>query len=188
MAKNLPISKQNSKVALHKAKNLISVTNKILSNKSNLTVQDDSWMYRLWEWADENGVSDFGWIENKYYDEGGYWGGLPREKEKLLSLTELYLDSNNLTELPKEIGNLTNLTLLDLSNDRLTKLPKVLLKLSRNKLTELPKEIGNLTNLTELWLENNLNLILTKEQKEWILTLEKNNCLVMIDDDLFNRS
>ena len=167
MAKNLPISKQNSKVALHKAKNLISVTNKILSNKNNLTVQDDSWIYRLWEWADENDVPDLKLVKDKYHYKGGYMGGLPREKEKLLSLTELYLRNNQLTKLPKEIGNLTNLTQLHLME---------------NELTELPKEICNLTNLTWLDLGCNLYLTFTREQKEWIATLEENGCEINIDD------
>ena len=129
-----------------------------IDTKNNTLSNDDSWIYKLWEWADENDIPDLEWVEDEHFEEGGYWRGLPRDKEKLLSLTELDLRKNQLTELPKEIGNLTNLTELDLS---------------WNKLTELPKEIGNLTNLTKLDLENNPNLILTKEQKEWIKTLKK---------------
>ena len=98
---------------------------------------DESWIERLWKWADENEISD---------DE------IPRNKEKLLNLTELSLNFNQLTELPKEIGNLTNL---------------ISLHLGGNQLTELPKEITNLI-LKSLDLEDSPNLILTSEQKKWI--------------------
>jgi Leucine-rich repeat (LRR) protein len=40
---------------------------------------------------------------------------LPAEIWQLTSLTELYLDGNQLTSLPAEIGQLTSLTVLDLA-------------------------------------------------------------------------
>jgi len=117
---------------------------------------DESWIERLWKWADENEISD---------DE------IPRNKEKLLNLTELSLNFNQLTELPKEIGNLTNLISLHLGGNQLTELPKEIgnltnltsLHLFENQLTELPKEIGNLSNLTELHLLENQLTELPKE-------------------------
>ncbi|KAI0471042.1 glucose-repressible alcohol dehydrogenase transcriptional effector [Xylariaceae sp. FL0804] len=56
-------------------------------------------------------------------------------------LTELYLASNNLTELPKAVGQLRSLRLLDVSH---------------NQLTQLPAELGMCTPLRQLLLYNNL--------------------------------
>ncbi|CAD7773995.1 Leucine Rich repeats (2 copies) [Candidatus Methanoperedenaceae archaeon GB50] len=112
--------------------------------------QGNDWIDKLWKWADENNVPDLHlkWVEAfevEYHEmemtgvinKVKCWRGLPRNKEKLLSLTKLDLVGNQLTQLPKEIGNLANLTEL---------------RLDGNKLTEVPEEIGNLTNLSKLWL------------------------------------
>ncbi|KAI1342271.1 endonuclease/Exonuclease/phosphatase [Xylariaceae sp. FL0016] len=56
-------------------------------------------------------------------------------------LTELYLASNNLTELPRAIGQLRSLKLLDVSH---------------NQLTQLPAELGMCTPLRQLLLYDNL--------------------------------
>ena len=85
--------------------------------------------------------------------------GKPVDKD----IKELYLSSNQLTQLPSEIGNLTKLTDLDLRGNQLTILPTEIgnltqltyLNLSNNKLTQLPTEIGNLTQLTYLYLSSN---------------------------------
>ena len=85
--------------------------------------------------------------------------GKPVDKD----IKELYLSSNQLTELPREIGNLTQLTYLNLSNNQLTELPSDIgnltqlncLILRSNQLTILPREIGNLTQLTYLNLHSN---------------------------------
>ena len=45
---------------------------------------EDNWIQILWNWADENSVSDLEWIEHDSYLNGGYFRGLPRSKEKLL--------------------------------------------------------------------------------------------------------
>ncbi len=105
------------------------------------SVPDDSWMQRLWDWADENDIGDLEWVESDRY-----WRGLPRNKKTLLYFKSLTLSCNSLTELPKEIGKLSSLTKLDLSYSSLTKLPKEIselanlteLDLSWNALTELP--------------------------------------------------
>ncbi len=229
---------------LEKTKFYLSLRDKLIT-KDRKDLVDDSWIDRLWEWADEKGISDLEW---RCED----WRGLPRDKVKLLNLTELDLSYNQLTELPKEIGNLFNLTELYLNGNELTELPKEIenlinlteinvsgdrggsnpikelpkeignltnlkkiilgykegcsiykvelskeiaklinlrkLDLSCCGLTELPKEIANLTNLTYLNLEINSNLILTKEQKEWIENLQLQNCKVYIDDDLLDRT
>jgi Leucine-rich repeat (LRR) protein len=117
MNKNLPTIRENSAITLSKTKDLMSITNKILAKKGELALTDDSWMQRLWDWADENNIN-----EEK----------IPRNKEDLVNMTGLYLSFNELTEIPKEIGNLVNLTHLFLNN---------------NQLTEIPKEIFNLVNL-----------------------------------------
>ena len=201
MKKNLPIVKQDSKVILSKTKSLMGITSKILSDK--LILDNDNWMQRLWDWAEDNSISN---------------SSLPYSREKLLILTELWLHENNLTELPKEIGNLTNLTKIWLHENNLTELPKEIgnltnlteLWLHKNNLTELPKEICNLTNLTELSLYNNnltelpneigqltnltgltlfgnQNLMYTEKQKEWIKYLMQKGCYVLIDNDLWNK-
>ena len=135
MNKNLTI-KQNTDLILKKSKSSLKITSNILSKRTSLIVEeDDSWIQRLWDWADNNDIPD-----------------LSRNKEKLLNLTELWLHCNKLTELPKEIGNLVNLTELILADNRLTQLPKeignlvnlTIFSLGCNELTQLPKEIGNL--------------------------------------------
>jgi hypothetical protein len=202
MNKNLPIIKKNTELTLSKTKSLINVTSKILSNKKrfegliekeNNALVDDSWIDRLWDWADENDVSDLKFIEDEY---GGEWRGLPRDKEKLLNLTELNLMDNKLTELPKEIGKLVNLTELFLDNNQLKVLPKEIgnlvnlteLFLHNNQLVELPKEIIKLVKLTSYLLLNNPYLVLTNEQKEWISGLEVERIDDnLLDDDLLDR-
>jgi len=140
MKKNLPTIRQSTEVALSRANTLMDVADKILAKQSTDLV-DESWMERLWQWADDNHIDD---------------EILPRNKERLVNLTKLELAGAQLTELPKEIGNLVNLTsFLDLTCNQLTNLPKeignlvnlVNLSLWDNQLTELPKEIGNLVNL-----------------------------------------
>ena len=148
-----------------------------LDKKTDLV--DDSWIDRLWEWAEENDIS-----EEK----------LPRDKKKLLELKKLYLDEIPITELPKEIGNLSNLTELSLYCNQITELPKEvgnLIQLEYLYLHDviiLPDTIINLKNiksLTLLWYycENknknkNINLI-----SKWIKELEKAGCDVFVDCD-----
>jgi hypothetical protein len=89
------------------------------------TEPTDTWMHRLWDWADKYNISN---------------DNIPRTSAKLTKLTRLYLNNNQLTSLPPEIGKLTNLTELYLNN---------------NQLTSLPPEIGKLTNLKDLTLWRN---------------------------------
>ena len=147
MKKNLPTIRQSTEVALSRANTLMDVADKILAKQStdllakqSTDLVDESWMEVLWQWADDNRIQSY---------------QLPRNRDGLLNLTELYLNANKLTELPKEIGNLVNLTKLDLGSNPFTELPKEIgnlvnlihLDLSCNKLTELPKEITNLVSL-----------------------------------------
>ncbi len=192
MNKNLT-TKQNTDLVLKKSKITLGISHRILSGKTSLTAEiDESWMERLWKWAEENNIPDYKWIKNDYYVAGGSYYGLPKNKKDLFSFKELDIFMLGVKELPKEIGNLRNLTLLNLSCNELTELPKEIgnltnlteLDLSGNQLTELPKEIRNLTNLTELTLELNSDLILTYEQKKWIKGLKENGCKI---NNLFDR-
>jgi Leucine-rich repeat (LRR) protein len=86
----------SSELKLAKTKKLMSVTKKLLAKNSQLsTYIDKEWMVRLWEWADENDISE---------------DRIPRVLEKLMQLTWLDLSENQFTTLPKEIGQLTQLT------------------------------------------------------------------------------
>ncbi len=93
--------------------------------------------------------------------------GLPDMRE-LVHLTQLRLDSNQLTELPKWIGNLVDVTWLDLRD---------------NKLKRLPEEITGLVKLETLQLAQNEDLILTHNQEIWIDKLKNNGCNVYLDGD-----
>lgn len=176
---NLPKIIENSGLALHKTRNLLSITDKILASK-RLAVVDDAWLDELIAWADENNFPDYCFHEN--YE---FWYCFPRDKQAILAmttlnlienhleppesignltnLTDLYLRKNQLTKLPESIGNLTNLTKLNLWSNQLTELPESIgkltnlttLDLSGTQLTELPESIGKLTNLTWLSLSKN---------------------------------
>ncbi len=155
MRKNQLITTKSKDLILGRSKNLLKITQKILRSTTSNTLRDDSWIERLWEWADKYGIGRI----------------LPRNKEDLTTLAELHLNSSQLTELPKEIGNLKNLTTLTLWDNQLTELPKeignlknlTMLALWNNQLTELPKEIGKLTNLTRLTVSRNQLTELPKE-------------------------
>jgi len=104
--------------------------------------QQQLWMERIWQWADQFNIVDY---------------NVPRNRDDLLNLTHLsfqsisYFEKDKFTELPKEFGNLTKLKFLELGS--ITH-PEIVL----NNLRELPKEIGNLTELTHLYIQvNRLN-------------------------------
>jgi len=228
MNKNLPVKQQTAKITLLKTKSLIGVANKILSNGSGLASVDDSWMQRLWDWADENDVPDLdGLSRNKeqllkltnFYYIGSLQTDLPVEICNLTGLTSICMQCCDITGLPNNIGNLSNLIDVCFSANLLTEVPREIGKLIRltdlsleenqlenipdeicdlvnitnlglgyNQLMELPKKIVNLTSLTYFTLDENPNLILSLEQKEWILTLKENKCDVDIDEDLLSRT
>ncbi|MDY0134077.1 MAG: hypothetical protein RBS14_00095 [Atribacterota bacterium] len=96
---NFPIlRKQDSALALKKTKNLMALVDRVLTTQPNaLAIQEDeSWMERLWEWADKHDIWDM---------------SLPRTKIPLTQLTELSIGDKQMTTLPPEIGQLTQLTM-----------------------------------------------------------------------------
>ncbi len=157
MNKNLSIVSQNNKLMLKKSKSLMSITNSVLSN--------DDWMQCLWDWADQNDISDLEWVTE---DDYVYPRGIPRDQKELLNLMELSLSACKLHEISKEIGNLVNLRELWLDDNKLLKVPKIIgnlydlefFTLNGNQLSTIPKEIGKLKNLRTLILSSNeLNTI-----------------------------
>ncbi len=162
-------TRESTDVALSKSKSFMGIIKNIFNNK--VTPENEDWMQRLWDWADENNVPDYAWLEDEEYDEGGYWRGLPRDRETLLNLKELILDEIKLIKLPEEIGNLHNLTTLFLRECQLVEVVKEIgnlynlktLSLWGNQLKNLPVEIGNLSNLDSLILGENQLTLLPKE-------------------------
>jgi Leucine-rich repeat (LRR) protein len=112
----------------------------------NLKTENESWMERLWQWADLNGIDD---------------RIIPRSAYELTQLRYLWLGNPNLNELPKEIGMLTKVRFLYLRGSNRNKLPKV---------------IEQFTQLKTLTLDKNTLRGLSKKQEEWLSELERNGC------------
>jgi Leucine-rich repeat (LRR) protein/WD40 repeat protein len=195
---NLPVllPDQNSALSLRRSNQLMDITDQILARaRRELTVHEESWMARLWAWADENGVPDLEWFASNYFDKGGYWRGLPLEREALLGLTELRLDKMELATLPSEIGRLQQLQSLILLNNQLTTLPPEIgqlqqlqtLELWGNQLITLPPDIGLLRQLQELSIHINNITSLPPEigQLQQLQTLELwGNQLTMLPPEI----
>lgn len=104
------------------------------------TITIEPWMTELWAWADKFEISE---------------ESLPRHRESLLTITDLDIRSNQLTELPESIGQLTRLRRLMVSNNQLDRLPDSIgqlinlecLDISDNPLTTLPESIVHLKEL-----------------------------------------
>jgi Leucine-rich repeat (LRR) protein len=137
MQKNKEIAvARSSDLALKKASRLIAIINKILPAPSISIIENDDCIDELLEWTDENAdwldaltddnvwskelmvsAEDDNWLDEliEWADENGIpEEDLPRDKKKILDLTELDLSDNQLPLLPESIGNLTNLTQLNL--------------------------------------------------------------------------
>lgn len=90
---------------------------------------------------------------------------------KLMNLTTLYLQSNQIVTVPPELFQLINLRRLSLSNNKILKIPPEIgelfnleeLYLDNNQLTELPIELCQLINLHDLNLDNNQLTWIPKE-------------------------
>ena len=121
--------KEDAKVILSKRKSIMDITYIVLED--NQLVLDDGWIERLWDWADENNISN---------------EDLPRDAYELLTLEYLDLEEEGddgyvLNEIPKEIGMLSNLIRLTLTVDG-------------DHCKALPEEIGMLTNLEDFFVSN----------------------------------
>jgi Leucine-rich repeat (LRR) protein len=142
------VLKSDTQLSLRKAGNLFKITDKILKRVDLPVLDEDSWIDRLIEWADENDLSE------KVF---------PRDKTDIVNLKGLALCEKNLSVLLPEIGKLQNLEKLILYESNITELPVEIgyllnlkhLALSKNNLSELPPEIGNLSNLKSLSLDHN---------------------------------
>ena len=149
--------------AMNRASQIMNVTQGLLDKakaaRDISTQVDDSWIDRLYEWADNHKIPDLYWDEKKKI-----YRGLTRNRADLNTVTELHLFDCYVNELPPEIGQLTSLKELALGNNRLTELPPEIgqltslenLELGVNLLSELPPEIGQLTSLKKLdlnWTE-----------------------------------
>jgi len=183
MNKNLPTIKQSTEVALSRANTLVDVADKILAKQSTDLV-DESWMERLWQWADDNKVDDLRPLRTQYKmhnyisDEYEYWPtassfdwkhGLTRKDPILRNLTHLIIYGSVPLEL--EYSYDIHSIAMDCKFNRVSELPKEIgnlvnltfLSLQQHQITKIPKEIGNLVNLTVLYLGYNQ---LTKLPKE----------------------
>ena len=141
------------------------------------SAEDESWIQRLWAWADEHNIPS---------------EDLPRDKDKLLKkrhldlimvyfgLDDIPADSEGEVSFsikrgsfPKEIGKLAQLEKLCINY---------------NFIERLPDSIVNLKNIKKLCLSHNKYLVLTFSQKLWIWELEKNGATVEYDEDLMHRT
>lgn len=94
---------------------------------------------------------------------------LPESMCKLKSLKKISANVCGLNQLPINFGLLKNLREVSLSD---------------NDLESLPSSIVNIQNLKKINLLGNPNLILSDEQKEWILENRINGCNVSISDEI----
>jgi len=119
---------------------------------SSQTVADESWMKRIWEWADEFEIPE---------------KSIPRNRDELMAITRLAIfkynwESPEISYLPDELTLLSNLTVLTINYSAITVLPESIgqltnltkLSVGNNNLKELPESIGQLINLTKLSVSN----------------------------------
>lgn len=157
MTYDLTTTNQNAKLALVKSKNLLNITNIILAKK------EDQWVNKLFQWADENCIPNYEWVEDKDFDEGGYYNGIPRDENTLLSLKILRLNDLHIEQLPIEFFNLIQLEELKINNSNLRILSNEIKKLNNltdlylanNNLNNLPDDLKYLQKLKEIHLHSN---------------------------------
>jgi Leucine-rich repeat (LRR) protein len=136
---------------------------------------DESWIDRLFAWADDKFVSNPDDEEDEYlmfkaghlfsadypHDEmsrckllaaSHHGTGLTRSNIKIKQIEELDLDGFELTIIPPELGGLKSLRKLILGKKRVYYAD---IESGGNSLTHLPNEIGSLEKLQELLIESN---------------------------------
>jgi len=108
-------------------------------NHNNINSNHNVWIERLFSWASYNQIP-----EPVYDKDKEYISGLTRNIDELLTLKELTINVDNLSELPKELFNIVTLETLKILN------------VDKSEITEIPEEISNLKNLITLciWSEN----------------------------------
>ncbi len=107
--------------------------------------------------TDTKTIKNPGILDEKF----GEW--IEDNKDRISSITSLFLHNLNLSFLPTSIGQLKQLTMLSLDDNELESLPfsigqlkqLTMLFLHNNKLRSLPFSIGQLKQLTMLSLNNN---------------------------------
>ncbi|MDR1976211.1 MAG: leucine-rich repeat domain-containing protein [Campylobacteraceae bacterium] len=135
---------------------------------------------KLLSWADENGVGDMLHFRSDMSGRKTYHG-IPRDRDKLRALAELYLYGNSdqrerlveLKNLPHEIEVLKNLVVLDTSVNKIDEIPETIgklkhltiLNLHENRVAALPNSLFRLKNLKELQLSRNRLTALPPEIK-----------------------
>ncbi len=119
------------------------------------------------KWADEFGLPNLKQFDSMRYKETG----IPRDKDKLLTLNSIHLPSRELTYIPPEVAVLPNIKAICLSNNKIHELPDSIYKLQNvfaldldnNLIQSIPDEIEGMVSLTSIDLdENNINALSSK--------------------------
>ena len=170
----ISISKDTN-VLLNKSKDLLDITNKLLSKKENI-----EWIPILLKWFENNIIQ-----ERTIY---------PKTKTELLEARLISLKWNRLKDIPSEFMNLQKLESLELNNNTIETLPEGIenlislkhLNLNINCLKTLPRGIIKLNKLEYLNIKNNKYLELNEEQTRWLKSLKNIGCEVIYDKYKFN--
>lgn len=175
----LSTTNQNSKLVLAKSKVLVDIANKILAKKQTVDIVDESWIEKLWEWADKH----------KEYQ-------IPRSKQELLSVTHIYLSLENANSIPDEFFNLKTLEELYLgspySENNLEFIPDTIKKLKnlrnlnlrRTKISKFPISLTELKNLTVLRLHSNITDIESLANFKYLRVLELRGSIKCLPEDI----